>query len=156
MNPHLDPTDLGILNLLQADGRLSNKELAYSLSKTISPIFDRRKRLEEMGYIKKYVAVLDREKITSSIVAFPHIALNSHNEEALTSFQQTVVDFPEVQECYHITGNYDFMLKIVIPDMYAYNAFLRQKISTLENVGSVHSSLVIAQAKAETGMPVYY
>lgn len=156
MNPHLDPTDLGILNLLQADGRLSNKELAYNLSKTVSPIFDRRKRLEEMGYIKKYVAVLDREKIISSIVAFPHIALNSHSEDALASFQKTVVDFPEVQECYHITGNYDFMLKIVIPDMYAYNAFLRQKISTLENVGNVHSSLVIAQAKAETGMPVYY
>jgi Lrp/AsnC family leucine-responsive transcriptional regulator len=154
MNPHLDPTDLGILNLLQENGRLTNKELAYNLNRTISPIFDRRKRLEEMGYIKKYVAVLDREKITASMVAFPQIVLNNHSEDALASFQKSVIEFPEVLECYHITGNYDFMLKIIIPDMHAYNSFLRQKIATLENVGNVHSSLVISQAKAEIGLPI--
>lgn len=154
MNPHLDPTDLGILNLLQENGRLTNKELAYNLNRTISPIFDRRKRLEEMGYIKKYVAVLDREKITNSLVAFPHISLISHGEDALASFQSQVVEFPEVLECYHITGKYDFMLKILIPDMPAYNAFLRQKISPIKNVGNVHSSLVIAQSKSELGLPI--
>jgi len=154
MDSHLDPTDLGILNLLQENGRLTNKELAYNLNRTISPIFDRRKRLEELGYIKKYVAVIDREKITSSMVAFPHIALNNHGEDALASFQKSITDFPEVLECYHITGKYDFMLKIMIPDMHAYNAFLRQKLSTLENVGSVHSSLVISQSKAEIGLPI--
>jgi Lrp/AsnC family leucine-responsive transcriptional regulator len=154
MNPHLDPTDLGILNLLQENGRLTNKELAYNLNRTISPIFDRRKRLEELGYIKKYVAVLDREKITNSLVAFPHIVLTSHGEDALATFQAKVVEFPEVLECYHITGKYDFMLKIMIPDMPAYNAFLRQKITPMENVGNVHSSLVIAQAKAEIGLPI--
>jgi len=154
MNPQLDPTDLGILNLLQENGRLTNKELAYNLNRTISPIFDRRKRLEEMGYIKKYVALLDREKITNSLVAFPHIVLTSHGEDALASFQRNVAGFPEVLECYHITGEYDFMLKIMIPDMPAYNAFLRQKISTMENVGNVHSSLVISQTKAEIGLPL--
>jgi Lrp/AsnC family leucine-responsive transcriptional regulator len=154
MNPHLDPTDLGILNLLQENGRLTNKELAYNLNRTISPIFDRRKRLEEMGYIKKYVAVLDREKITSSMVAFPQIVLNNHSEDSLASFQRSVIVFPEVLECYHITGNFDFMLKIIIPDMHAYNAFLRQKIATLDNVGNVNSSLVISQAKAEIGLPI--
>jgi len=154
MNPHLDPTDLGILNLLQENGRLTNKELAYTLNRTISPIFDRRKRLEEMGYIKKYVAVLDREKITASMVAFPQIILTNHGEDALECFQRSVIQFPEVMECYHITGNYDFMLKIIIPDMTAYNLFLRQKIATLDNVGNVHSSLVISQAKAEISMPI--
>ncbi|AMP97366.1 AsnC/Lrp family transcriptional regulator [Pedobacter cryoconitis] len=154
MNSHLDPTDLGILNLLQENGRLTNKELAHQLNRTISPIFDRRKRLEEMGYIKKYVAILDREKITTSLVAFPQIALTSHSEDALASFQKTVISYPEVLECYHITGKYDFMLKIIIPDMHAYNAFLRQKIAPLENVGNVHSSLVISQAKSEIGLPL--
>jgi len=154
MNPHLDPTDLGILNLLQENGRLTNKELAYNLNRTISPIFDRRKRLEELGYIKKYVAVLDREKITSSMVAFPQIVLNNHAEDALISFQTSVIEFPEVLECYHITGKYDFMLKIMIPDMHGYNDFLRQKISTLPNVGNVLSSLVISQSKAEIGLPI--
>jgi len=154
MSSHLDPTDLGILNLLQENGRLTNKELAHHLNRTISPIFDRRKRLEELGYIKKYVAVLDREKITNSMVAFPQIALTNHAEDSLASFQQTVIAYPEVLECYHITGKYDFMLKIIIPDMNAYNMFLRQRIAPLTNVGSVHSSLVISQAKAETGLPL--
>jgi Lrp/AsnC family leucine-responsive transcriptional regulator len=154
MNPHLDPIDLGILNLLQEDGRLTNKELAYTLNKTISPIFDRRKRLEEMGYIKRYVAVLDREKITSSIIVFPQITLNNHGEDALSTFQEKVIEYPEVLEVYHITGTFDFLLKIVIPDMYAYNAFLRNKISPMANVGSVHSALVISQSKAVLGAPV--
>lgn len=154
MNPHLDPIDLGILNLLQEDGRLTNKEIAYTLNKTISPIFDRRKRLEEMGYIKRYVAVLDREKITSSMIVFPQITLNNHSEDALSTFQDKVIEYTEVLEVYHITGTFDFLLKIVIPDMYAYNAFLRQKISPMENVGSVHSALVISQSKAVLGAPV--
>lgn len=154
MKAHLDPIDLGILNLLQEDGRLTNKELAYTLNKTISPIFDRRKRLEELGYIKRYVAVLDREKITSSIIVFPQITLNNHGEDALSTFQEKVVEYPEVLEVYHITGTFDFLLKIVIPDMYAYNAFLRQKISPMANVGSVHSALVISQSKAVLGAPV--
>lgn len=154
MNRNLDSTDLGILNLLQQNGRLTNKELAHNLNRTISPIFDRRRRLEELGYIKRYVAILDWEKISSGIVAFPQIILNTHNEGALSSFQKSVVALPEVLECYHITGNYDFMLKIIIPDMQAYNVFLRQKIATLENVGNVHSSLVISQSKAETMLPI--
>lgn len=154
MDPHLDPTDIGILNLLQENGRMTNKELAYHLNRTISPIFDRRKRLEELGYIKKYVAVLDRDKIVPALIAFPHIMLNNHSEDALLSFQQSVLRFPEVLECYHITGKYDYMLKIIIPDMQAYNRLLRQKIATLANVGNIQSLLVISQTKAETGVPL--
>lgn len=154
MNPELDPTDIGILNLLQENGRMTNKELAYHLKKTITPIFDRRKRLEELGYIKKYIAVLNKEKIYPGMVAFPHITLNNHAEDALISFQDSVSKFPEVMECYHITGKSDYLLKIIIPDMNAYNSFLRKKISVLPNVGNVDSALVISQSKAETNLPL--
>lgn len=156
MNSQLDPTDTGILNLLQENGRMTNKELAYHLKKTITPIFERRKKLEELGYIKKYIAVLDREKIHSGLIAFAHITLNNHAEDALVSFQKSVTEFPEVMECYHITGKSDYLLKIIVPDMHAYNGFLRKKISILPNVGNVDSTLVISQSKAETSLPLPY
>lgn len=148
----LDPIDLGILNLLQENGRLTNKELAYSLNRSISPIFERRKRLEEKGYIKKYVALIDRERITPTMLAFSHVILTNHSEQSLSAFQESMNHYAEVLECYHITGTYDFMLKIMVPDMNTYSVFLRQTIASMANVGSVKSALVISQSKSEPGM----
>lgn len=154
INSRLDPVDLGILTLLQHNGRMTNKELAHRLNRAISPIFERRKRLEDQGYIRKYVALLDIEKISSSLIAFPQIVLTNHADDALQSFQKSISAFTEVTECYHITGSYDFMLKIITPNMLKYNEFMRKKISTLPNVGHVHSALVISQVKAETWVPL--
>lgn len=155
MEPYkLDQTDTGILNLLQKDGLMTYKELAHKLKKTITPIAERIKRLKELGYIKGTVAIVDINKIKSVFVAFPHVQLNSHSEEILKQFQADMTRYPQVMECYHLTGHYDFMLKIVMPDMVSYNEFLRDTLDKLPYVGNIQSFLVLSQAKHETAYPL--
>ncbi|HEY0175598.1 MAG TPA: Lrp/AsnC family transcriptional regulator [Pedobacter sp.] len=151
MEPYkLDQTDIGILNLLQKDGLMTHKELAHKLKKTITPIVERIKRLKNLGYIKGTVALVDINKIKSVFVAFPHVQLNSHSEDILKQFQADMTKYPQVMECYHLTGHYDFMLKIVMPDMVSYNEFLRDTLDKLPYVGNIQSFLVLSQAKHET------
>lgn len=155
MEPYkLDQTDIGILNLLQKDGLMTYKELAHKLKKTITPIVERIKRLKELGYIKGTVAIVDINKIKSVFVAFPHVQLTSHSEEILKQFQADMTKYPQVMECYHLTGHYDFMLKIVMPDMVSYNEFLRDTLDKLPYVGNIQSFLVLSQAKHETAYPL--
>ncbi len=155
MEPYkLDQTDIGILNLLQKDGLMTYKELAHKLKKTITPIVERIKRLKELGYIKGTVAIVDINKIKSVFTAFPHVQLNSHSEEILKQFQADITKYPQVMECYHLTGHYDFMLKIVMPDMVSYNEFLRDTLDKLSYVGNIQSFLVLSQAKHETAYPL--
>ncbi|WP_442588267.1 Lrp/AsnC family transcriptional regulator [Pedobacter sp. AW31-3R] len=149
-NYKLDQTDLGILNLLQEDGLMTYKELAHKLKKTISPIAERVGRLKTLGYIKKTVAVVDLHKICTAFIAFPHIQLTSHSEEVLKDFQAAVISCPEVMECYHLTGHYDFMLKVVMPDMNSYNTFLRDKLDKLPYIATIQSFLALSAAKHET------
>ena len=146
----LDQTDLGILNLLQEDGLRTYKELAYELNKTVSPIAERVNRLKALGYIKKTVALVDLDKVRSAFVAFPHVQLSSHSEHVFKDFQSALTKCPEVMECYHLTGQYDFMLKIVTCDMHAYNAFLREKLDKMPYIATVQSFLVLSAAKQET------
>jgi Lrp/AsnC family leucine-responsive transcriptional regulator len=150
----LDQTDLGILNLLQNDGLMTYKELASQLHKTMSPIAERVSRLRALGYIKKTVAVVDIHKIRPVFIAFPHVQLTSHSEDVLTAFQKEITRYPEVLECYHLTGHYDFMLKIVMPDMVSYNAFLREKLDKLPYISTIQSFLVLSAAKQETAYPL--
>lgn len=146
----IDQTDIGILNLLQKDGLMTNKELAHKLNKTITPIVERIKRLKQLGYIKGTVVLVDINKIKSVFVAFPHVQLKSHSEEILKQFQADMIRYPQVMECYQLTGHYDFMLKVVMPDMVSYNDFLRDTLDKLPYVGSIQSFLVLSQAKHET------
>ncbi|EDM35741.1 transcriptional regulator, AsnC/Lrp family protein [Pedobacter sp. BAL39] len=150
----LDPTHLGILRLLQEDARMTHKELAKRLKKSVSPIFERVKWLEQQGYIKGYTAIVDLQKSSNMIISYTHIQMNNHSEEALSAFQQAVIQFDEVMECYYITGNYDFILKIVSPDMKGYNDFLRGKVGKLPNVGNVQSFLVLSEEKRQASYPV--
>lgn len=124
--------------------------MAHKLSRTVTPIAERVSRLQKLGFIKDIVAILNIHKIRASLIAFPHIILMKHTEDVLKQFQQEVILFPEVMECYHLTGHFDFMLKIVMPDMVSYNDFLRKKLGTLANVGSIQSFLVLSEAKHET------
>lgn len=153
-NYKLDETDTGILNYLQKDGLMTHKELAHKLKKTITPIVERIKRLKKLGYIKGTVAMVDINKIRSVFVAFPHVQLNAHSEDILKQFQSDMVRYPQVMECYHLTGHYDFMLKVVMPDMVSYNEFLRDTLDKLPYVGSIQSFLVLSQAKHETAYPL--
>lgn len=143
----LDYTDIQILKLLQHDCLLSNKEIADKLGKTVTPVLMRKKRLEEQGYIKKYMAILDRHKLNKSLMSYTNVQLKEHAESMLHSFQKAVVKFDEVLECNHMTGNYDYLLKIVVEDMNHYHQFIIDKLARLPNIGTVQSSFVMAEIK---------
>ncbi|RBQ07855.1 Lrp/AsnC family transcriptional regulator [Pedobacter miscanthi] len=146
----LDQTDFALLNLLQQDGLMTYKELSGKTRKSMTNVAERVRNLKEMGYISSTVALVDLKKIRTLFVAFPHVQLISHAEDVLRKFQNEVTQFPEVLECYHLTGHYDYMLKIAMPDMVSFNAFIREKLGALENVGSVESFLVLSQTKHST------
>jgi DNA-binding Lrp family transcriptional regulator len=153
-NINLDPTDLEILKLLQKDASCTNKEMASKLHKSVATIFERVRRLKEQGYIKNIVAILDRDKINKSLIAFSHVLLNDHTAETLNTFEQEVAKFPEVMECFQMTGTFDFILRIATSDMNAYHQFYRNKLATLPNITTVQSFFVLSETKSVTAYPL--
>lgn len=150
----LDRTDVQILELLQADALLTNKELADKLGKTITPVYERIRRLENEGYITRYCAIVDKNKIGKSLVAFTNVQLKQHAQTILFSFEKAIVKFEEVMECYHMTGVYDYLLKIVVADMSAYQDFIVNKLAKLTDIGTVQSSFVMTEVKHETAYKI--
>ncbi|KIA96543.1 hypothetical protein OC25_02005 [Pedobacter kyungheensis] len=148
-----DQTDLAILKLLQKEARLTYNEIGRRLHKSKSPIIERVRRLEKLGYIRGYVALLDYELLRDCMMAYVRVRLNAHSGAALEEFQAAVTAFPEVLECCHTTGEDDFVLKVVTSSLQSYNAFLRQKLDKLPNIGQVSSSMVLAQTKHSTVVP---
>ena len=146
----LDATDIQILTLLQKDASLTHKEMSEKLHKSVAAIHERTRRLKQQGYIKKVVALLDRKKINKSLIAFSHVILNDHTARTLGQFEEEVAKFPEVMECYHMTGLYDYLLKVALGDMDEYYEFIINKIAKLSNVGTVQSFFVLYEAKKET------
>jgi len=150
----LDPTDIGILRLLQQDASLTNKEISYKLNKSIATIHERIRRLKDKGYIKRVVAILDRKKINKSLIAFSQVVLNDHMDSTLTQFTASVAKFPEVMECFQMTGSSDFLLRIATRDMEAYSEFYNTKLARLPNVTTVQSAFVLSEAKSDTAYPL--
>lgn len=144
----LDQID--ILRILQRDGSMTYKEIAYTLRRSMSLVADRIRLLKSNGFIKATVALVDIAKVKTLFIAFPHVQLNNHSEDTLNQFQQEMMRHEEVMECYQLTGHFDFMLKIVMPDMTAYNTFLKQNIGTLPYVGTIQSFLMLAESKHTT------
>lgn len=147
---HLDHDDLRILQLLQCDARLNYKEIAHKIGKSATRVFERIKKLEQRGYIKNYVAILDRRLIGKSLMAYTHVQLKEHAAAVMKKFENEVIKFPEVMECYHMTGQYDYLLKIALKDMDEYYDFMLNKLASLSNVGTVQSFFVLKEAKKET------
>jgi Lrp/AsnC family leucine-responsive transcriptional regulator len=150
----LDQTDRQILQLLQHDARLTNKEIADKLGKTISPIYERIKWLEQQGFIKKYIALADRNLLGLHLVAFTNVQLKEHAQAMLQAFEREVVKLPEVLECYHMTGMYDYLLKVVVSDMNHYQSFIVNKLAKLPNIGTVQSSFIMTEVKYQLAYPV--
>jgi DNA-binding Lrp family transcriptional regulator len=146
----LDETDIGLLNLLQADALLSHKQLADKLHKSVTPIHLRVRRLKEEGYIKRYAAIVDPKKIEMGLIGYIQVQLVKHSEESLTAFMNEVVQLAEVMECYHMTGAFDFLLRIAIRDMDAYNKLLMKKLANLPGVSMMQSFFVMSEVKHET------
>lgn len=144
---HLDELDATILRLLQTNAHYTNKEIAARLGMTITPVYERIKRLENQGYIKQYITLLDKEKIGKTLTSFCSVSLRHHTKENVEQFEQEIQQFHEVQECYHIAGASDFLLKVTVKNMAEYHDFVRNKLSTIENIGNLNSSFVLSEIK---------
>jgi DNA-binding Lrp family transcriptional regulator len=146
----LDQTDKKLLNLLQKNAKLTTRQLAHHLGLTQTPVFERIKRLEKQGIIARYVAILDKEKIGKKLIAFCHVSLKEHSRENILHFEKQIIQFPEVLECHHIAGMYDYMLKVVSEDMDVYHEFIYNKLASIDNIGNVRSSFVMNELKNST------
>ena len=146
----LDATDITILNLIQKDARTTNKEISHKTRKSLSAIQVRIRKLQENGIIKKFITLLDRKKIGRGLAVFTLIKLSNYGSSALTEFQEKASVFEEVMECYHLSGDSDFILKVVVQDMDDYNQFIVSKLSVLPHIGAVKSMFVISESKYET------
>jgi Lrp/AsnC family transcriptional regulator, leucine-responsive regulatory protein len=148
----LDDADKKILRLLQENARLTNKDLAKKLGLSITPVFERVRKLEKRGFIKKYVAVLDNEKVNRGMTVFLHIKMQSHNHESIERLMQEVQSLEEVMECYHVTGETDFLMKVLVPDMRTYEEFVLGKLTKISGIGNINSSIVMREVKHKTSI----
>lgn len=150
----LDEVDLKILGLLQKNADLTHKEIAFKLHKSVATIHDRTRRLKEEGYILRTVAILDRKKIGKGLIAFSHVLLHDHTLQTLEAFEQAVSKFPEVMECFQMTGTFDFILRIATSDMEEYQHFYRNKLANMPNITTVQSFFVLSETKSDTAYPL--
>lgn len=150
----LDHVDIQMLRTLQENARLTVKELAAKVRLSSTPVFERLKRLEEGGYIKKYMAVLDAGKLDRGFVVFCNVKLRRMNRDIAGEFARIVQDIPEVTECYNISGGFDYLLKIHAPDMKYYQEFILNVLGTVESLGSIESMFVMDEVKNVYGIHI--
>ena len=143
----LDETDLQILKILQKNAKLTTKELADAVHLTPTPVFERQKRLERQGYIKRYSAVLDPDKLGQSLLVFCKVKLKQMNHEIADAFTYRIQAIPEVIECYNTSGAYDYLLKVRARDMKQYQQFVLIKLGDIEILGSLESTCVMSEVK---------
>ena len=154
MTEKLDKVDLQILRTLQENARLTTKELAAQVSLSSTPVFERLKRLEREGYIKKYIAVLDADKLNQGVVVFCNVKLRRMNKDIAMEFTRIVQQIPEVTECYNISGSYDYLLKIHAPNMKYYQEFIINVLGTVDSLGSLESMFVMDEVKHDYGLHI--
>ena len=153
----LDRYDRQLLAALQADGSLTNQELAERVGLSPSPCSRRVKALEEAGIITGRTTLLDQKRLGLDLTVILQISMDRHTPERFENFERTVSGFPEVQYCYLVTGQEaDYQLKVVVPDMDAYQQFLLGKITRIEGVSGVHSSFVMRKVIDSTALPLNY
>ncbi|NKI26909.1 Lrp/AsnC family transcriptional regulator [Arenibacter sp. 6A1] len=150
----LDKIDLQILKLLQHNSNLTTKELSNKVNLSTTPVFERVKRLEKNGYIKKYVAILDAEKLDKGLTVFCNITLKQHTKEIGNKFVRDIAAIKEVTECYNISGDYDFLLKVMVKDMKHYQDFVLNSLGSVKNIGSAHSTFVMGDIKNTYAVPI--
>ena len=150
----LDKVDLLILRTLQENARLTTKELAARVNLSSTPVFERLRRLENSGYIKKYIAVLDAEKLNQGFIVFCNVKLRRMNREIAADFARVIHEIREVTECYNISGSYDYLLKIHAPNMKYYQEFILNVLGTIESLGSIESTFVMDEVKHHYGIHI--
>ena len=148
----LDEIDLQILRTLQKNAKLTTKELAEKVNLTPTPVFERQRRLERKGYIRKYVAILDAERLNQGLLVFCKVKLKHINHEIADQFTHRIQRIPEVTECYNTSGQYDYLLKVRASDMKQYQEFVLNELGTIESVGSIESTFVMSEIKQSYGL----
>ncbi|MCU0394926.1 MAG: Lrp/AsnC family transcriptional regulator [Chitinophagaceae bacterium] len=152
-NPvQLDAKDLAILRLLQHNARITVKEISEQIHLSTTPVHERIKRLEESGIIRQYVTLLDAEKVRKGLKVICYVSLKQHSKEAGSKFIRRILDMPEVVECYNISGEFDFMLKIVAENMNSYYDFHVNRLGEVENIGNIQSVFVMGVIKETTAL----
>ncbi len=149
-----DRIDIDIIKILQEDSTKAIKDIAKEVGLSATPTYERIKRLESEGVIKKYVAVVDSHKVGLDIIVYCNVRLKEQSKESLLDFEEAIVKLPEVLEVIGLSGNYDYLLKIVSPNIEAYNNFLMNKFSSVPNVGHFHSNIVLAEVKRDSPLPL--
>jgi Lrp/AsnC family leucine-responsive transcriptional regulator/Lrp/AsnC family transcriptional regulator len=143
----LDKIDRQLLKLLGENSNVTVKELALKVKLSATPVFERVKRLETGGYIKKYIAILDAEKLNYGLIIFCNIKLKQHERSIGNDFVSDMMRLSEVVECYNISGDYDFLLKVYASDMKHYQDFVFNKLGSVKSIGSTHSTFVMCENK---------
>jgi Lrp/AsnC family leucine-responsive transcriptional regulator len=149
-----DEIDRKLLALLQEDCKRTTKAFANQLNLSVTAIYERIKRLEKLGVITKYVALIDKKKVDKAFVVLCHVKLTQHSKAYVLQFEREVLQLHEVVECYHTSGDYDYILKIHVSDMEAYRGFMVTKLTALNHIGSTQSSFVINEVKHTTRIPL--
>lgn len=146
----LDTIDKKLLKLLQEDSKRTTKELSLKLDLSVTAVYERIKKLEREGIVKKYVALLDKNSIQKGFVVFCHLKLMQHTKEFISQFEKEVIQLNEVLECFHVSGDYDYILKICVENMEEYREFMVTKLTSLQHIGSTHSMFMIGEVKNTT------
>lgn len=151
---NLDRIDYGILHYLQNDGRIANTDLADKVSLSPSPCLRRVKALENSGVIKRYVALVDSNAVGLGISAFVSVSLNTQEKPALEIFQDRIKTYPEVMECYLMTGTSDYLLRVVLPDLESYERFLMDKLTKISVIANIQTSFALKPVVQRTELPL--
>jgi len=154
MKTHLDEVDVQLLSLLQQDGRITNADLAKKVGLSPPSVLQRVRVLEKAGLIKGYFGLLDPEKLGLRITALAMISLSLHQEQPIERFRRSINEIPEVLECYHVSGEFDFLLKIVVKDIRAYEMLIRERLSKIKGIQQIKTSFVLATTKHTTQIPL--
>ncbi len=151
---NIDAADLRILRALQQNSRLTIKELATEVGLSNTPVFERLKRLERNGIIKKYITILDADKLNLGFMVFCNVKLNGINKKIATDFVERIRELNEVTECYNVSGNFDYMLKIHAHDMKDYQEFILNKLGCIPSVSHIESTFVMNEEKHDYGINI--
>jgi Lrp/AsnC family leucine-responsive transcriptional regulator len=147
MDKNIDAIDQQIMQLLLSNSKLGTKEIAAKIGLSVTPTFERIKRLERKGIIKGYTAILDKKKIGKGLKVFCQVSLKSHNAEIIDGFEAEIIHLSEVSACYHIAGDFDYSLFIEVADMDEYQYFLKQKLANIPNIANVQTAFVMSTLK---------
>ena len=150
----LDITDKKLINLLQNDSKQTTKQLSLQLNLSVTAVYERVKKLENQKVIEKYVAIINKNKIEKSFLVFCHVKLIQHSKEYVTTFEREILKLVEVSECFHVSGDYDYILKIYVKDMDEYRHFMVTKLTAIKHIGSTHSTFTIEQVKNTTAINI--